>query len=124
MIVYETVLEIHTVLVKTFGGAAGVRDIGLLSSAIERPFSGFGNDLFYLTPEEQAAAIIESILVNHPFVDGNKRTGYVLMRLILLQSKKNLIATEDEKYLFVIDIASSKLKYDEIVAWIKSHVTT
>ena len=62
--------------------------------------------------------MVESIVKNHPFVDGNKRTGYVLMRLLLMQSGEDLQATQDEKYDFVISIASGQIAFPEIVAWI------
>ncbi|WP_309920708.1 type II toxin-antitoxin system death-on-curing family toxin [Arcicella sp. BE51] len=60
----------------------------------------------------------ESIVKNHPFVDGNKRTGYVLMRLILMQFGKDIKATQDDKYDFVISVAQGQINYEEIVAWI------
>jgi death-on-curing protein len=119
VITYEEVLEIHQALIEAFGGASGVRDEGLLQSALDRPFAGFGELEFYKTPEEKAGAIVESIVKNHPFVDGNKRTGYVLMRLLLMQSGNDLQATQDEKYDFVISIASGRLAFPEIVDWIK-----
>jgi death-on-curing protein len=123
MITYEEVLEIHQTLLAAFGGAAGVRDEGLLKSAIDRPFAGFGESEFYTTPAEKAGAMLESVVKNHPFVDGNKRTGYVLMRLILMQSGHDLRATQDEKYDFVIGVASSQLAFPEIVGWIKEKLT-
>ena len=121
MIDIEEVLQIHQVLIQEFGGLSGVRDKGMLQSAIERPFSGFGKTEFYPTPERKAAAILESIVKNHPFVDGNKRTGYVLMRLILMQFGTDIIATQDEKYDFVINVASGNLHFESIVHWIKNH---
>lgn len=122
MIIYEEVLEIHQTLLAAFGGAAGVRDEGLLQSALDRPFAGFGDSEFYQTPAEKAAAIIESIVKNHPFVDGNKRTGYVLMRLLLMHFGEDLQATQDEKYDFVIAIASGQLAFPEITAWIQKNL--
>lgn len=84
MIDYQEVLEIHHVLIRKFGGSQGVRDENGLKSALERPFSGYGETEFYPNPEEKAGAILESIVNNHPFIDGNKRTGYVLVRLVLI----------------------------------------
>ena len=123
MIDLQDVLEIHQILIEQFGGSQGVRDSGLLQSAIERPFSGFGETEFYKTPEEKAAAILESIVKNHPFVDGNKRTGYVLMRLTLMQYGKDVKATQDEKYDFVIGVASGQTDFNGIVTWIKANVS-
>lgn len=124
MIEYQEVLAIHQTLLDAFGGAAGVREAGLLQSAIERPFAGFGESEFYKTPAEKAAALVESIVKNHPFVDGNKRTGYVLMRLLLMQAGQDLHATQDEKYDFIIGIASGQLAFPEIVARIQNKLIT
>jgi death on curing protein len=123
MIDLQEVFEIHQVLIKEFGGLQGVRDEGLLKSAIERPFSGFSETEFYPTPEEKAGAVLESVIKNHPFIDGNKRTGYVLMRLILMQFGKDIAATQDEKYSFVIEVASGQIDFQEIVAWIRNRTT-
>lgn len=70
---------------------------------------------------EKAASLIESILVNHPFIDGNKRTGYTLLRLFLLSNDLDIIASQDNKYEFVINIASGTLKYDRILSWLKKN---
>ena len=67
MIDLQEVFEIHQILIDEFGGSQGVRDMGLLQSALERPFGGFGTTEFYKTPEEKASAILESIVKNHPF---------------------------------------------------------
>ena len=97
MISKKQVLKIHAKLIEEFGGKAGIRDEELLEAAILRPFGGFGDEEFYPSPEEKAAAIIESIVKNHPFLDGNKRTGYTLMRLILMSANRDIEANEDEK---------------------------
>lgn len=122
MIELQEVLDIHQALISKFGGSQGVRDMNLLQSALERPFGGLGEVEFYPTPEEKAGAILESIVKNHPFIDGNKRTGYLLMRLILKQFKKDIQATQAEKYHFVMLIASGKLNFAKIVDWIKTKI--
>ncbi len=68
---------IHDILIKTFGGSNGIRNVDLLQSALQRPYSTFEGKDLYNSPIKKAAALIESILNNHPFIDGNKRTGYV-----------------------------------------------
>jgi death-on-curing protein len=123
MIDYQEVLEIHQVLIQEFGGSQGVRDENGLKSALQRHFSGLGETEFYPSPEEKAGAILESIVKNHPLVDGNKRIGYVLMRLVLMHFGKDIIATQDEKYNFVIAVASEQLDFQEIVSWIKKRTT-
>jgi len=113
--------RIHNVLIERFGGSAGIRDAGALESALRRPFQTFeGNDL-YPNSTDKAAALIESLLVNHPFIDGNKRTGYVLMRIYLMDNGKDVNATQEEKFKFVMNIASGKFKFEEIVEWLSEH---
>ena len=123
MIEFDSVIEIHETLIKQFGGISGIRDKNLLISAISRPSSGTKDQEFYPSPAQKAAAIIESIVKNHPFIDGNKRTGYVLMRIVLLEFGFDIKASEDEKYDFVIKIASGQLEYEDIYSWILNHLT-
>ncbi|MCA0363217.1 MAG: Fic family protein [Bacteroidetes bacterium] len=118
MIDIDEVIQIQEILIEKFGGIKGVRDLDLLESAISRPFQTFDNIDLYNSPIEKAAAIIESILINHPFIDGNKRIGYVLMRLILLNSHLDIEANENDKYEFVISIAKGERKYLDIKNWI------
>lgn len=122
MIRLTDALFLHSKIVAASGGSDGLRDKGGLEAALERPFSGFGDFEFYSMPEQKAAALIESIVKNHPFVDGNKRTGYVLMRLLLSVYKKDIAATEAEKYDFVIHVAAGRWDYDQILNWIQTHV--
>jgi death-on-curing protein len=119
MIDIKDVLNIHNILIDKFGGSKGIRDIGLLESAINRPFATFDNKDLYPTPTEKAAAILESILINHPFLDGNKRTAYVLMRLILLENGLDISSDQDEKYLMIIDASIGKLRFENIRDWIQ-----
>lgn len=123
MISLKTVEEIHTILVQKFGGAQGVRDLSGLESALSRPFQTFESTNLYPDPIHQAAALIESIIVNHPFVDGNKRTGYVLMRLHLIANNIDIVASQEEKYTFTISIASGNKSFDEIVGWLQNHTS-
>jgi death-on-curing protein len=118
MIDIQDVIRIHEILIDNFGGSKGVRDRGLLESAISRPFQTFDKVDLYSNPVEKAAALIESVLINHPFVDGNKRIGYVLMRLLLIEFGFDIIAAEEEKYDFVIKIAEGKYHRAEIIEWI------
>jgi death-on-curing protein len=74
------VLELHRRVLEQFGGALGIRDVGLLESAIAQPRMTFGEEDLYPSLLEKAAAIGFSIIMNHPFVDGNKRTGHAVVR--------------------------------------------
>lgn len=122
MITLDEVLAIHQLAIKKFGGIAGVRDMNLLDAAINRPYATFDQQELYPTAVEKAAAILESIVKNHPFSDGNKRTGYVLMRLILLKSGNDIAAAGEEKYKFVISVAEGKLDYEAIKSWIQRNL--
>lgn len=116
------VLVIHDILIERFGGAKGVRVNAGLESAINRPFQTFDGQELYPDPIDKAAAIFESIISNHPFIDGNKRTAYVLMRLFIRQDMQDIEATEDDKFDFVLKSAKGELTFDEIRAWIRSIV--
>jgi len=122
MITLREVEGIHEILIEKFGGSKGIRDRGILESAINRPFQTFDQKELYPLPVDKAAAIFESIISNHPFVDGNKRTAYVLMRLILLEHKLNIYADQNEKYEFVISAAKGEIKFDSIREWLTSHM--
>lgn len=122
MIELRDVLNIHNILIDKFGGSKGVREQGTLESAINRPFATFDNQDLYPTPSDKAAAILESILINHPFVDGNKRTAYVLMRLILLDNGLDLVAHQDDKYKMVISASTGDMRFEDIRSWIQSRL--
>jgi death on curing protein len=113
--------KIHDILIERFGGAKGIRDKGSLDSALSRPYQTFDGQELYPRPVDKAAAIFESIISN-PFIDGNKRTAYVLMRLILLENSNDLDAVQEEKFEFVIKAASGELSFDEIKTWIEEHL--
>ena len=118
MINLENAIKIHEILIEEFGGTKGIRDIKLLESALSRPFQTFDKKELYPTTVKKAAALIESILVNHPFLDGNKRIGYVLIRLLLLEGDMDIIASQDDKYNFVISIAKGDFSFEKITDWI------
>lgn len=122
MISIQETEAIHTILIEQFGGSNGIRDLSGLESALARPFQTFGGNNLYPTPIHQAAALIESILINHPFIDGNKRTGYVMMRMLLISNGLDIDASQDEKYIFVVNIASGLTKTEDIIDWLTAHV--
>ena len=122
MIDLKTVENIHNILIERFGGTSGIRDSGGLESAINRPFQTFDQKELYPTPVEKASAIFESLISNHPFIDGNKRTAYVLMRLILFEYGLDIKADENKKYDFVVAAAKGEIKFDQIKEWIEDNL--
>lgn len=121
MILLEDVLLLHEFSIKDFGGASGIRDIGLLESAIARPYQSFGGEEFYPTAIQKAAAIAESLIINHPFVDGNKRTGMLAMSALLKEYNFNLNASSNDLYIFIISISTGEKKFQDIVAWLQQN---
>jgi death-on-curing protein len=121
MITLQEVERIHEILIDKFGGKKGLRDKGLLESSIQRPFQTFDQKELYPEPVDKAAAILESIISNRPFLDGNKRTAYVVARLVLRANNLDIKATQDEKYEFVISAARGEIRFDQIKEWLANH---
>jgi death on curing protein len=124
MILLEDILYVHEFSIAKFGGSSGIREVGSLESAIARPFQSFdGNDL-YPTIFDKAAALGESLIINHPFVDGNKRTGFLAMFALLENDGYLLSASQDEAYNFIIQISTGEIKFEQIVEWLKQNTTS
>ena len=124
MIDLKTAESIHNILIDKFGGSKGIRDIASLQAALARPYATFDQKDLYPTSIDKASALFESIIINHPFVDGNKRISYVLMRIILLHDNLDIVASQSEKYNFVISASKGESRYDEIKQWLKDHIVT
>lgn len=121
MIFKSEILKLHELSIQKYGGSHDVRDEGLLDSAIARPFQTFDSSDLYISTIEKAAAIAESIIINHPFIDGNKRTGFLAMLAILKIGDMNLIASEEDVYQFIISISTGEIKFNKIVEWLKNN---
>ncbi|HEY4326289.1 MAG TPA: type II toxin-antitoxin system death-on-curing family toxin [Mucilaginibacter sp.] len=121
MIDIKTAGYIHNKLIDEPGGGNGIRDKGALEAALNRPYATFDRVDLYPTPLDKAAALFESVIINHPFIDGNKRTAYVLMKFLLFKSGILIEASTDEKYKMVIDASKGKIRFDEIKAWLQSN---
>ena len=98
----EDVLELHKVQLARFGGAAGIRDAGLIEAALARPQSGYYGDLL-----EEAAALWESLTMNHGFVDGNKRVGFAAVYVFLRVNGITIKADADVTLRFILDALES-----------------
>ena len=122
MISVSDALSIHSLLIKRYGGSPGIRDQAILEAALARPSQTFDNEPLYPGPVDKAAAVFESLIKGHPFIDGNKRVAYALLVVTLADFGHDLSADQDEKYRFVIAAAEGALSYDEIREWISGHI--
>lgn len=114
--------HLHSLSLRYYGGAAGVRDEGLLESAIARPYQTFDGAELYPTAIEKAAALAESLIINHPYVDGNKRTGFLAMFAMLELNGFQLVANEEVTYKAIIDVSTGQLHFENLVLWLKANV--
>lgn len=121
MISIDDILKLHNRSILDFGGSYGIREIGLLESAIARPFQTFEGEYLYPTIFEKAAALGESLIKNHPFIDGNKRTGMIAMASLLIENNLHITALPDNFYNFIIAISTASISFQEIVEWLKSN---
>ena len=114
----EEVIAIHDLLIEEMGGAHGLRDEGALASAIWRPQMGYYNSLV-----EEAAALMESLSQNHPFVDGNKRVAFVITDSFLRMNGSYLNCGRDAAYSFFMGLyESNSFRFDNLIRWLEEHV--
>jgi death-on-curing protein len=112
------VLAIHQQQIAEYGGVAQVRDRGLLESAVFRPQVGY-----YTSTAEEAAALMESLATNHPFLDGNKRVAFAAAHTFLLVNGYDLSADPVMAFEFMIhSIAKGEFRYARILGWLQSHM--
>jgi death-on-curing protein len=117
----EQVLFIHSRLITETGGTHGVRHLGSLQAAVERPKATFeGRDLY---PDlfSKAAAMLKSLVSNHPFLDGNKRTGITAIAMFLQMNGRKLSVSNPELVAFTLQVSVSQLGLEEIAEWLRAH---
>jgi death on curing protein len=118
------VLNLHHQVIEQSGGLLGIRDLGLLESALGQPRITFGGEDLYPSVLDKAAALDFSIIMNHPFVDGNKRTGHAAMETFLILNGIQINASVDEQEQVILAVASSKLDREGFAEWLQQHTTT
>jgi len=112
------VLSIHSVLIKKYGGTSSAVDIGLLESALFRPQTGYYQDLI-----SQATALFESLIINHPFTDGNKRTAFAVTDVFLKINGFHFIVNENDIYQIIIKLLNSNtFKFEVLNIWMKKSI--
>lgn len=125
MIVYLSVaqvLQLHHVLLRAFGGREGLRDRGGLASAVARPAATFGGEDLYPDLAAKAAALMHSLLLNHPFVDGNKRVGVAAAELFLRVNGWELDAGDEELEEMTISIATGDVEAEALAIWFRQRI--
>ena len=117
----DRALAIHARQIAEHGGGEGVRDLGLLESALAR-----AQNLRAYEPDADiarlAAAYGFGIAKNHPFVDGNKRTAYIVTELFIVRNGYRLDATGEDKYITFLSLAEGTLSEDELASWLRGHI--
>lgn len=117
----QNVIQIHFELVEATGGLQSLRDLGLLESAVLRPQATFSGKDLYPTLIIKAAALVHSLLLNHVFADGNKRTATISMVEFLVLNGRKFKATNKEIVTFALWVENKKPNIEQIANWIKKH---
>ena len=116
------VVELHRRLLLASGGAAGIRDIGLLESALAQPGATFDGTDLHPTLVDKAAALGFSLVANHPFLDGNKRIGHAAMEVFLVLNGYEVHASVDDQERLMLAVASGALDREQLASWLSQHV--
>jgi death-on-curing protein len=116
------VLDLHGRVIQQSGGADGVRDLGGIESAIAQPQMRFDGRDLYPDIEAKSAALCFSLVMNHPFIDGNKRIGHAAMETFLILNGFELAADVDDAEEVILTLAAGNLPREELVAWISSRI--
>ena len=116
----DKVKQLHKMMAAHTGGSAGLRDEGLLESALEAAFSGFGNTEFYPTIEEKAARLGYNLISNHAFVDGNKRIGIFVMLTFLEVNGVHMSCSNEDVATAGLSVAAGTMDYDALLHWVRT----
>ena len=116
----EQVILLHQRLIETTGGSTGIRDEGMLESALSNPFQSFGDVELYPSIAK-AAQLCFGIVKNHPMIDGNKRLGTHVMLVFMALNGYELLYTQQELSNTILDLAAGKIGFETILQWIISH---
>ncbi len=117
------VLNLHRRILEQSTGIFGIRDLGLLESAVAQPPMTFGGEELYPTIIDKAAALGFSIIMNHPFLDGNKRTGHAAMETFLILNGLEINASVDEQEQIILAVASGLLDREAFAQWLRENTT-
>jgi len=118
----EDLVWIHSSAIARYGGASGIRDAGSLEAAVARPYTSFGGEDMFPGPFAKAAALMESVIQRHPFVDGNKRTGVASAIYLLRRHDYRLAGVSNARLVEIaLDVASHHMDTDVLTRWFEDH---
>jgi len=118
------VVDLHRALIAESGGATGVRDLGLLASALSQPRATFGGDDLHSTLIAKVAALGCSLALNHPFIDGNKRVAHASMEVFLLLNGLQIVADVDEQEQVMLNLAAGNITREDLEEWLAGHTAS
>jgi death-on-curing protein len=113
------VFRLHEKLIAAFGGSGGLRDAGSLDSAVSRPQMTFGGEDLYPDIASKAAALLHSLVMNHPYIDGNKRVGTMATELFMLVNSFELEALDDELEAVIMAVARGEVEAEALAIWLR-----
>ena len=116
------VLELHRRVLEQSGGAEGIRDLGSVESAVAQPQMAFGGQALYPDIHTKAAALCFSLVMNHPFVDGNKRIGHAAMEVFLVLNGSEIVADVDDAESVILSLAAGDLTREKLDDWISASI--
>ena len=117
----EQILLLHTQLIETTGGSDGIRDLGLLESALESPFQSYSGEELYPSIQAKAARLCYGLVKNHAMIDGNKRIGCHAMLVFLALNGYEMEYTQEELSDLILDVAADRKQYEDILHWLLAH---
>ena len=117
----DEILILHKQLIDRYGGTHGLRDENLLDSALQAPFQGYGEYEFYPSVVQKAVRLCYGLVMNHPFIDGNKRIGAHAMLTLLALNGIEVVCTQKELTDVILALASGEIGYDELLSWVLNH---
>lgn len=118
----DEIIQIHKKLIDKTGGMSGLRDFGMLESAVYSAMQSFSEEEVYPTSYERAARLAYAITMNHPFCDGNKRAGMLVMLMILRLNRIVIRYTQQELITLGLCVADGRKGYQDILDWVKLHL--
>jgi death-on-curing protein len=118
----DQVLALHKELVADFGGSIGLRDRGALEAAVARPMATFGGEDLYVDLADKAAALMHALVLNHPFIDGNKRIAAHAAELFCLLHSETLLASDDDLIAVTLEAAEGKIAVEALAIWFRQRL--